>query len=250
MTRYKVIILLVFSCLAGTAFAGDESVYQVSTIEALMGGAYDGAVSIGDILHNGDTGLGTFDALDGEMVVLGGACYRIKASGEALRVTADETSPFAAVTVFEPDITLRPEGPMSLDEVESFITSRIPDRGLIYAVKITGRFANVKTRSVRRQIKPYPTLKVALADQPTFELRDVTGTMVGFLMPDVMGSGMNVPGYHLHFLTGDNKRGGHVLDCTVADVTIELDETPGFELSLVPGAYRAIETGRSIRELE
>ncbi|WHX15610.1 acetolactate decarboxylase [Streptomyces malaysiensis subsp. malaysiensis] len=35
-----------------------------------------GEVTIGELLRHGDFGVGTFNHLDGEMVILGGSCYR------------------------------------------------------------------------------------------------------------------------------------------------------------------------------
>lgn len=44
----------------------------------------------------------------------------------------------------------------------------------------------------------------------TFDLENVSGTIVGFRVPGYL-EGVNVPGYHMHFLTTDRKAGGHVL---------------------------------------
>jgi len=44
--------------------------------------------------------------------------------------------------------------------------------------------------------------------------------------------GVNVPGYHLHFLRADGKRGGHVLDFVVDNATLEIDDSREFSLIL------------------
>ena len=82
--------------------AGSE-VYQFSTIGALLDGVYDGDVTVAEILRHGDFGLGTFNHLDGEMVVLDGVCYRVRADGTATRADPTDRSPFAAVTRFHAD---------------------------------------------------------------------------------------------------------------------------------------------------
>ncbi len=72
--------------------------------------------------------------------------------------------------------------------------------------------------------KTVPPLAEIVKTQPVFELKNITGTMVGFWCPPFV-KGINVPGYHLHFITSDGKAGGHVLDFVVADVTAEFDDT-------------------------
>ena len=47
-------------------------------------------------------------------------------------------------------------------------------------------------------------------------------------------AGVNVPGYHLHFLTRNRDAGGHVLELTVGEATAFVDDTPAF-IMLLPG---------------
>ena len=53
-----------------------HTLYQVSTSTALVEGIYQGAVRVGTLREHGDLGLGTFEDLDGEMVVLDGSSFR------------------------------------------------------------------------------------------------------------------------------------------------------------------------------
>ena len=98
-------------------------------------------------------------------------------------------------------------------------------------VTITGKFSYVKTRSVPAQTKPYPRLVEVAKKQPTFEFRDVQGVLVGFRLPDYF-EGINLTGYHLHFLTADRTGGGHLLGLTTKKIVVELDLTPEVRLSL------------------
>lgn len=52
-----------------------------------------------------------------------------------------------------------------------------------------------------------------------FRLRALT---IGFRLT-AYTSQANGPGYHLHFLTQDRKSGGHVPDCEVQNVRVEID---------------------------
>ena len=58
-----------------------HTVFQVSTSVALVAGVYDREVSVETILRHGDFGLGTFANLDGEMIVLDGRVFQIRAPG-------------------------------------------------------------------------------------------------------------------------------------------------------------------------
>jgi len=73
-----------------------------------------------------------------------------------------------------------------------------------------------------------------IADQHVFDFEDVAGTVVGFRFP-AEEDGLNVPGYHLHFATADRTRGGHVLDCSLAEGTVQVDDSVDVHLELPPG---------------
>ena len=199
-----------------------EVLFQTSTIPALMAGVYDGRMTCAELKTHGDTGLGTFNALDGEMVVLDGVVYQVRGDGTAHAAPDDARTPFAAVTFFEADRTDRAADPMTLDDLTKHIDGMLPSRNLPFAVRVRGRFRYVRTRSVPRQRRPYPRLLDVVKNQPLFEFREVSGTLVGFRMPEYV-EGINVPGYHLHFLTADRTAGGHVLDLVTDKVTIEID---------------------------
>jgi hypothetical protein len=79
-----------------------HSLYQVSTAGALVEGLYQGAVSVGVVREHGDFGLGTFEELDGEMVVLDGIAYRVGGDGAVTVVDDEAGTPFAVVTRFDP----------------------------------------------------------------------------------------------------------------------------------------------------
>ena len=133
-------------------------------------------------------------------------------------------APFVVVTYFETDQTMDLDEGMDCEQLKEHIDGLLPTRNIPYAVKVEGKFSYVKTRSVPRQEKPYPRLLDVLAEQPTFEFSDVAGVMVGFRLPAYM-DGANAPGYHFHFITDERDTGGHVLECQVQDVRIDLDYT-------------------------
>jgi acetolactate decarboxylase len=208
-----------------------DTIYQFSVIDALLEGVYDGEITCAELKENGDFGLGTFDNLDGEMLELDGVIYQVKADGNVYEINDTETSPFAAVTFFETDIQEEINTEMTGQGLASYIEELLPGKNLMYAVKITGNFSYMKTRSVAAQEKPYPRLVDVTKDQSVFEFNDTEGTIVGYWMPEYI-NGINVPGYHLHFITADRTAGGHILDYTISSGTIEIDSCDSFYLEL------------------
>jgi acetolactate decarboxylase len=213
--------------------SGDRDVlYQVSTIDALMQGVFDGVQTVGEIRKKGDFGIGTFDALDGEMIVLDGVVYQAKADGHIYKASDNQTTPFATVTYFDRDQAVTTDMPMNLSVFSSAMADKLPTGNMVYAVRMHGTFPTMKVRAIPAQHKPYPTLANASTNQSVYTYSDTTGTIVGFYTP-VFFKGINVAGYHLHFISDDRKTGGHILDLTVpANTTVEYDITPGFAMAL------------------
>ena len=210
-----------------------EVLFQYSTIDALLAGVYDGQLTNGELKKQGNLGLGTFNALDGEMVVLDGKVYQVRIDGKVNLVPDSGKIPFAAVTEFTPKKFVTLKQAAHLPEMTKLIDQNLPTENIFYALKIEGRFSQVKTRSVPRQTRPYPPLAKAVEKQAVFTFTDVEGTMLGFRCPAFV-KGVNVPGYHLHFLTKDRKAGGHVLDCALENLTVQVDPIHKFNLVL-PG---------------
>ena len=216
----------------GPAYGTDrETVHQVSMLSALLEGQYDGLVSFLELKKYGDTGIGTFEGLDGEMIELDGRFYQVKADGAAYPVADTMKTPFASITYFQADHAQAINEEINFKQLQAHIDSMIANKNIFYALKVTGNFKYVKTRSVPGQQKPYPPLAEVTKNQPTFEFNNVEGTLVGFLCPSYV-EGMNVPGYHVHFLNSDKNAGGHLLDFTMSSGQVEVDATPNFFMRL------------------
>jgi acetolactate decarboxylase len=235
MTNRLAALLLSFvtlgSAIAPAGARDRETFYQTSTLDALMKGLYDGAVPFSELRRHGDFALGTLNALDGEMVGLDGRFYQVRSDGRVSLIKGDALTPFAVATYFDADLTLDLNGPMEYPEVEKALDRALPSKNLFYAVRIDGVFGAIKTRSVPRQVRPYPPLLEVTKTQPTFEYRNVKGTLVGFRCPEY-ARGFNLPGYHFHFLSEDRKKGGHLLSVTLQSAKARVDVTPGFHLAL------------------
>lgn len=245
------VALLLLSPITVLAASARDVLYQISTIDALMAGLFDGWASIDQLTKHGDFGLGTFHELDGEMVVVDGIVYQITADGVANKPAAAVTTPFAAVTFFDKDKIVTIPNEMDYPKLQEYLDGLLPSKNLFYAIRIDGVFTRVKTRSVPRQSKPYPRLVDVAAKQPVFEFENVSGTIVALRCPCFV-KGVNVPGYHMHFITSDRKRGGHMLDCTVKSGVVALDITAEFDFSLPrdESFYRTDFTADSQKDLE
>ena len=184
--------------------------FQASTIAALLEGAYEGDLSFAELAEHGDLGLGTLNGLDGEMIALDGRFYRADVDGAVSEVDAATKTPFAVVADFTPSIDLEIEESLEHGALLARLDQAIPADTASCAIRIDGRFELVRARSVPRQSPPYRPLTEVVAEQHVFELADVAGTMLGFRFPDY-AEGIEVSGYHLHFIGEDRSRGGHVL---------------------------------------
>jgi acetolactate decarboxylase len=216
--------------------AGHEPhvLFQASTIGALLEGGFEGDVSFAELAQEGDLGLGTVNHLDGEMIALDGRFYRADVDGQLHELPGSERTPFAVVLPFEPRIDFDLEGSVDHDRLLTEIDRRIPADAATCAVRIEGRFELVRARSVPRQEPPYRPLTEVVADQKVFELAGVDGTMLGFRFPEY-AEGIEVSGWHLHFITEDRSRGGHVLDARSSTLHVQLDPSGELHVELPPG---------------
>ncbi len=221
--RYLTAVLFLL-IVSGCASRPVGSVSQFATIDSLLAGVYEGEFQCADVLKRGNLGLGTFEELDGEMIVVGGRMYQVTSDGRVHRPSGRLGTPFATVARFSPDLSVQivPKNPSSTPDVrhvslaglEKHLDQLCPNRNGIYAFEIAGTFSGMTVRSVPKQNPPYRELVEVVKEQTVFELAEaepVTGTLVGFRFPEFF-RGVNAPGYHFHFLTHERKRGGHVLN--------------------------------------
>jgi len=207
-----------------------SAIYLCAPVNALVEGLYEQPVAISELRQHGDFGLGTFSHLDGEMVVLEGEIFRVDYTGKVHLVTDDVLTPFACVTRFRALSFDQIPGSMDYSQFLQFLERLLPSPNIFYALRIDGFFSYVRTRSVPRQENYRPLAEVA-KEQPTFEFEEVEGVLIGFFTPAFLAS-LNVPGLHLHFLSADRTRGGHLLECRPVRGTVGVQLINRLELSL------------------
>jgi len=233
-----VAILMISGGLIGYWLAPGESdgsaidpYFQVSTYERLNDGHYEGIMTLGRLLENGDFGIGTVEGIDGEMIVLNGTAYRVGTNMVPEKVGLGTMIPFAMVTRFSTGISydladIDDYG--ELKEMYGGMTDRLAPC-IALAVMIEAEFDSITIRSVPGQQVPYPPLSDVVANQTTMVLNGVQGRMIGFIMADGLGE-INPAGFHMHFLSEDLTYGGHVLDVSFDEGTMHIDEMTSMTL--------------------
>ena len=213
----------------------DTKMFQVSTLQALALGYSRAVVNVGEIMRHGDIGLGTFEDVNGEMIVLDGHCYRADEKGNVSEADDETGVPFSSVTIFKEDRYCEIDSIDSIEKLKVFLDLRIEEKfGLnsMHIVRIDGSFKKVCARSESGYRAHHVTLKEALsATQRDFYFDDINGTLVCVYYPDYM-DGINASGWHLHFVSEDRKRGGHVFDLSMEKGTAYFDKITNIEIIL------------------
>ena len=208
--------------------------YQVSLLQGLTYGDYHGSVTIEELCKNGDTGLGTFDRLNGELVLLDGEVYRVAGDGSVELVLTDESTPFAVATYISDDFTEELREIVNIDMLQEKLQEIVETRGRnrFYMIRIDGFFKEINARSVPAQTKPYrPLVDVLETEQTFFNHEDVEGSVVGLYCPPYM-SYLNAVGWHMHFISKDRTKGGHLLGINVSHATLRLCDIDALDLKL------------------
>jgi acetolactate decarboxylase len=207
-----------------------HTLYQVSTATALVEGIYQGAVSVANLREHGDLGLGTFENLDGEMVAVDGEFFQVRGDGSVHKCGDADLSPFAVVTRFQPDVEVEIDECANLSQLTSRFDKLRTSDNLFFALRVDGDFSYIHVRAMCKTKEGVPLVEAA-AVQPEFEYHNVAGTLVGFWTPEYAKT-LNVPGYHLHFLSNDRCYGGHLLQCSGTGLRLQLQGEGDYRVAL------------------
>lgn len=228
-----------------------ETIYQVALLQSLTQGYYDGIIKVSELKKHGDIGIGTFEGVNGEMIVLDGKVYQALGDGKVQEADDNETVPFSNVTFFDKDGSLELSDINDVNALKEKLNAMVEENGknLFYFVKMSGTFEKMNVRSEIKQEKPYKTLDKALeTDQREFNYDNITGTVVALYCPDYM-NGLNTPGWHFHFISDDKTKGGHLLDLKFSKAAAEYDATPEFEMCLTDnGDFQKMELSKDVSD--
>jgi acetolactate decarboxylase len=224
--------LLALALLLNLSPFDQPKMVQYSTIDAFLAGVYNGDLTVGELKKQADFGIGTFNGIDGELFMLDGEVTQIRAVGNPLPATDDMLIPFATFCTFAPGKTATLAGPADDKAVVKMIEQRMfPNTNVFYAVKLEGTFTEVVARAPRKMDSADEAISKVLDTQSVFTFPQIEGTMVGFWCPQFV-NGLNVGGWHMHFLSKDKTRGGHVLSYGIGQINVSVMEMMNFEVML------------------
>jgi acetolactate decarboxylase len=210
-----------------------HTLWQISTSTAVVEGVSEGCMRVGDLRQHGDFGLGTFDHLDGEGILLGDQCWQARADGSLSLAPDDELTPFFVVTHFQADSAHSWSDIQSGEDLRARLDPLRPGDNMFLAFRIRGVFQRLELRSASA-VESGVKFEQATQAQTVFPLQELAGTMVGFWTPRYASS-LNVPGYHFHFVSDDRRQGGHVLDhgtLRARQLTVEVQRESNLRLAL------------------
>ena len=210
----------------------DNVLNQFGPVHSLVEGNYDGVFTFKQLFQYGDFGLGTFDHINGELVVLDGQFFQITSNGLVHEVLSETTSPFASIHFFQKDDTLLLSQINDLSSLKSALWDSL-DSTLVYGIKIPVLCSTITLRSPKAQHKPYPDLKTVIDQQAVFHHQNLRGTLVGYFSPAFF-SGVLVNDVHLHFISDDHRIGGHVLNVSFDDAIADIDRLSEIRVHLLP----------------
>jgi acetolactate decarboxylase len=217
------------------SFSQETSLYQFSTFSALSNGLYESSISLEKIKDFGDFGIGTYNSLDGELILYNGKFLRAKADSinhkQVEEVRIYEKTPFIELVQFKSDTAFTINKQLDLNLLDSIISAFVPTKNIMYAVRVEAKFNKLKCRSVSKQVKPYKKLVEAVKDQKIWKFESLNAVLIGFYMPDYMKD-INVPGYHWHAISTDERFGGHLLDFECSEAKVEICFVHNFKLQL------------------
>ncbi len=221
--------VLLFSCNHSTD--SRDVMFQYSNIQSLLNGNYDGTFPISELKKHGDFGVGTFDKINGEMIILDGILYQALGDGSVIMAEKKETTPFANISWFDKDLKIQTSEQLNETQLASLLSASNP-KNQICMVKVEGHFQNITVRSELAQLKkPYkPLMEVLATDERQFSYEQLDGTIVGVYFPNHF-SGLNSTGWHFHFISTDKKKGGHIVSLNIEkNATCILDFTDNFSM--------------------
>jgi len=204
---------------------------QSSTIEALAAGNFEGVLPLATLKGYGDFGLGSVGDLDGEITMLDGVCYHTDADGKVTIAENTLKMAFAEATFLQPATAVAIPAPLDHAAVLAWLDRTLPSPNYFYAIRIEGEFTDLVLWSGRKLQQTHADIASVLSGEKTTNVPRQRGTIIGFYAPSY-AKGINLPGYHFHFLSEDKQLGGHLRDFHVANAAACLEMIPTLSLWL------------------
>lgn len=210
----------------------NDTFYHYSIWWAFVNKVFDGTLTAKELKTKGDIGLGSYNALEGELIMLDGVLYKVTEDGIVHEAKDDELITYANAVFFSPEQTFTVDSVVHHEGLRSAINGQLKSKNIFYAFRIHGVFDAIKLGGLAKQQKPYETgLDVLIPNRPAFDGKNVSGTIVGFFCPEYIGN-IGVANYHFHFVSDDKKLGGHVMAFTAKNLKVDVDPILKFNFEL------------------
>ena len=210
-----------------------KTLVQASTLNALMLGNFDETVSVRDFLHHADTGIGTYTGLDGEAIFEDGVAYKATADGRVVVMKPEDGVAFGTVAKFDESVPVHEMA--GITDIAAMKNALEPyvggNKNIFYMIKAKGEFKTMHVRNCFACEKPYPTLSEVAQNQREFHYENTRGTVIAVYCPAYV-NGINLPGWHFHYLSGDKKQGGHILGLSADRLELKVNRIERFDLTL------------------
>ena len=210
-----------------------KTMIQASTLNALMLGNFDETVSVKDFLHHADTGLGTYTGLDGEAIFEDGVAYKATADGKIAVMKPTDGIAFGTAAKFDESVpSVELDNIKDIEALKAALEPYIAEnKNVFYMIKAVGDFKTMHVRSCFASEKPYPTLSEVAKNQREFHFENTRGSVIAVYCPAYV-NGINLPGWHFHYLSGDKTQGGHILGLSSDKLSVKINKIERFDLTL------------------
>lgn len=209
-----------------------DTFYHYSIWWAFVNRVFDGELTASVLKSKGDLALGSFDLLDGELIMLDGVLYRATEDGQVSIVNDDSKIAYVNAAFFDADQTFTIDRAKDYAELRHKINEELKSKNIFYAFKIHGDFVKMTCGGLHKQEPPFEKgLDYLIPNRPIFEREYFSGTMVGFYCPEYIGN-INVAAYHLHFVSDDQRFAGHVMEFEGENLTVEIDHMYEYQFVL------------------
>ena len=192
------------------------TIYQVSTISALSLGYTKSVITVEELLRKGGVGLGTYEDVNGEMIVIDDVSYQAQDDGSTYVADGRMGASFAAVGFLKNPVCFALKDIADMTQLEKELYLKVEEGfGLnsVHIAQIDGTFEKICARSESPYRSHHVELKEILKDkQEDFSI--------------------NVSGWHFHFISGDRRHGGHVFDLKTAGCSCKLEKMDKIEIQL------------------
>lgn len=207
----------------------EKKAFQNAPFQLLVDGYFKGYNSVNELASKGDFGLGVYHDMNGELILIDGIFYRVDYGGKVEKAQTYLTVPYITMTYFKPDARFTVSKKMSSRDFLDYLNKSI-DPKKIYAIRIEGFFNSLKLCAPRTPKRIGATLEEVIKDRAVFNTNNPNGVAVGFYFPKHY-KGVNIPGFHFHYISSDKKYGGHLMDFAIKNIQVQLQIIKSLEVN-------------------